>query len=737
MRSFTQFPLAAAIALAGTTGTQSALTHAQATGGLEEVVVTSRYRKESMQDVPVAVTALSGNFMEDNNIMSMLDIEKYSPNVEFTIMAFAGGALSASIRGLSFDDLEKSFEPTVGVSIDGMFLGTNAGANIDFFDVESVEVLRGPQGTLFGRNTIAGAVNIKRTRPTGEFGAKLMADIGRYEHVDLKAVLNFPIVEDVLAAKVTVRSLDNNTFQHNVTRGEDVEGRDLTQFGGSLLWTPSDNFSALFTFDSYDDQSHPPELLNQSTSDPREADLFCLIVPGELGCGSTSADLSAKKDYTESYSPIPFLSSIEGENMILEMNWNIGNFNLTSITATQDFDELLDIENSGAPILLFTPYRPGTYEQFSQELRAQSQFDGRFNFVAGVFYFNSEYTMDGNADLLGGTVTGFDHYQEVDAYSVFGEGTYDITDKLRLTVGARWTEEEKTSDHVDRLGGWTFLGEDKWSETTPRIGLDYSFSNDVMVYAMYSTGFRSGGFTGRPATPAAAEAPFDPETVENIEFGIRSEWFDNRLRANLTAFFMTLEDKQETVVLPAPGGNTNTIVVNAAEAEYSGLEFEGALSPFADHDFNIRATMGYLDASYKELIQNDGAGNLVDVSANALVIYAPEWTFSVGADYTRSIGAGELKFNANWKYTDDSYGRTADFLPDALGRHIIESYDVLDMSLAYTFPMGDSMVTIAAYGQDLLEDGGRLARPFDTGGLWWFNTPVMRRNYGMQFSVEF
>lgn len=735
MKRFQKLPLALAIVAASSSTSYSTASYAQAeSGGLEEVVVTARYRQESVQDVPVAVTALSGNFMEDNNIMSMLDIEKYVPNVEFTIMAFAGGALSASIRGLSFDDLEKSFEPAVGVSIDGMFMGTNAGANVDFFDVASVEVLRGPQGTLFGRNTIAGAVNIKRTRPTGEFGAKLMADIGRYDHVDLKAVVNLPIIPDVLAAKITGRSLDNNTFQYNVTRGEDVDGRDLTQFGGSLLFTPTDNFEALFTFDFYDDQSHPPELLNQSTDDPRETDLFCVLV-NPVACGSASADLSAQKDYTESYSPIPFLSSIEGHNLIGEINWDIGNFNLTSITAVQDFDELLDIENSGAPILLFTPYRPGTYEQFSQELRAQSQFDGPFNFVAGLFYFNSEYTMDGNADLLGGRVTGFYHYQEVDAYSVFGEGTYDITSKLRLTVGARWTEEDKLADHDNWFGGFTFKGEDTWSEVTPRVGFDYSFNNDVMAYVMWSTGFRSGGFTGRPGNYSAASTPFDPETVENLEFGVRSEWFDNRLRLNFTVFSMKLEDKQEAVVVPE-GNSTNTYVLNAAQADFSGWEFEGALAPFEDHDLNFRAAIGYLDASYDELPYLEN-GSLVDISNDALVVYAPEVTASAGIDYTRQLAGGELKFNMNWKYTDDSYGRTADFRPDALNRHIIESYDTLDLSLGYTFPVGDTMVSITAYGQDVLEEGGRLARPYDTGGLWWFNTPVMRRNYGVQFGIEF
>lgn len=708
----------------------------ESSGGLEEIVVTARYREESVQDIPVAVTALSGSFMESNNVNSMLDIEKFSPNVEFTIMPFAGQALSASIRGLSFDDLEKSFEPTVGVSVDGMFLGTNAGANVDFFDVESVEILRGPQGTLFGRNTIGGSVNIKRTRPTGEFGAKAQIDVGRYDHVDVKAVVNFPIIENVLAAKVTARSLENNTFQYNVTRDEEVDGRDLTAFGASLLWTPSENFEALISFDTFDDDSFPPELLNVSTGDPTDPDLFCLIIPGELGCDTQSATRSAAQDFELSFAPIPFQSSIDGYNLIAELNWDIGSYKLTSITAMQDLDELLDIENTGAPIEVFTAFRPGTYEQLSQEFRAQSQFDGRFNFVAGVYYFTSEYTLDGNADLLGGTVTDFFHYQELDAFSVFGEGTYDLTDKLRLTVGARYTDEEKLSDHVDNLVPFTFLGKESWSEVTPRVSLDYSWDDDKMAYITWSTGFRSGGFTGRPATLPAAETPFDPETVENLEVGIRTEWFNNRLRANLSAFKMTLEDKQETVVLPAPGGNTNTIVVNAAEADYSGFEFEGALSPFDEHDLNLRMAIGYLDASYEELFQNVG-GEIVDIAANALVVYAPEWTVSIGADYTRELGRGELAYAVNWKWTDDSFGRTSDFLPDFLNRHIIESYNTLDMSLTYRVPYGDSTMSLSVYGQDILEEGGRLARPFDTGGLFYFNTPVMRRNYGVQFGFEF
>ena len=707
---------------------------------LEEVVVKARYRSESLQDVPVAVTALSGDFVASNNVQNLLDVEKYVPNVEFTIMPFAGQALSASIRGLAFDDLEKSFEPTVGVAIDGMFMGTSAGANVDFFDVASVEILRGPQGTLFGRNTIGGLVNIRRTRPTGEFGVKALADVGRYRHLDLKALVNIPLIEDRLAAKVSLRQLQNDTFQRNVTRDENVDGRDLVSGNLALLFTPNDSIDALLTIDWYDDESHPPELLNVSTDSPLDPDLFCAglaaiaVPPNPLGCASASADISKRDNYTRSFSPIPFRSFIDGVNAIAEVNWDIGDYKLTSVTALQDFDELLDEENTGSPINIFRATRPGAYEQFSQEFRVESQWDGSANFVAGVFYFTSDYALDNSAFVFGNISQAFSHHQELNAYSVFGEGTYDVTQSLRLTLGGRYTAEEKSPDHKSSIqagGPYTFRGSEDWSEFTPRVGLDYSWDDDKMLYVTYSTGFRSGGFTGRPTTLIEASTAFNPETVDNYEVGIRSEWLNNRLRTNLTGFYMTIDDKQETIVVPS-GATTSTFVVNAGSAEYQGFEFEGALTPFADHDLSLRAAAGYLDASYSELINNG-----VDVSKNALVIYAPEWTLSVGGDYARNLGGGELVYNWNYKWTDDSFGRTSDFAADPLGRHIIESFGALDMSLTYRFRAGDATLTLSAYGQDLLQEGARLGRPFDTGGVFYFNTPVIRRNYGIQFGVEF
>ena len=242
--AFTRNILLGAVAASSLTG-QSALAQ-EASMALEEVVVTARKRAESIQDVPVAVTALSAGQIERGIINSVVDLKKLAPNVELIAQPFAGAALSASIRGVGLDDLEKTFEPTVGVSIDGVFLASTAGANVDLFDIESVEVLRGPQGTLFGRNTVGGVININRTKPTKEFGIKLQATFDEFNRQDFQAMVNIPIGERG-GIKIAGRNLQSDAFTDNITRGENPDNRDLQNATVSVLYDFTDNFSAQFT----------------------------------------------------------------------------------------------------------------------------------------------------------------------------------------------------------------------------------------------------------------------------------------------------------------------------------------------------------------------------------------------------------------------------------------------------------------------------------------------------------
>ena len=247
-------------------GTQANLSivskaEAQAT---DEIIVTARKRAESIQDVPVAVSAISPEQLEKGNIKRVQDLMKITPNVVMQDQPFAGGALSASIRGLAFDDLEKSFEPTVAVVVDGVVAASNAGVDLDLFDIEAIEVLRGPQGTLFGRNTIGGVINIKRTKPTGELGAKVKIGVEEDNTQDLQAVVNFPIGSNA-GLKVTMRDFSNDSFMYNETRQETRPQRDLQTYSVSLGVNITDNFYALLTLDDYEDNSEH-NLLNITSS---------------------------------------------------------------------------------------------------------------------------------------------------------------------------------------------------------------------------------------------------------------------------------------------------------------------------------------------------------------------------------------------------------------------------------------------------------------------------------------
>lgn len=767
---FTPAPLALAVA-AITTFAASGVVNAQSNPGaqLEEVVVTARKRSESLQDVPVAITALSAGMIERGNITSIVDVKKLAPNVEMVEQPFAGAALSASIRGIGLDDLEKTFEPTVAVSIDGVFLASSAGANVDLFDVESIEVLRGPQGTIFGRNTIGGVINITRTKPTKEFGVRMEATLDEFNRQDFKAVVNMPL-GDRGGIKIGGRSLTSDAFTDNVTRGEDnPDNRDLASSTVSILYDFTENFTAQFTWDNYNDNTRLVDQLNISSrgNDPTSPDFNPADAPfqganafatfGPAFSSVASGDLSAANDYETTYSGGKFMSTIQGNNYTLALDGAIGNHTVKLITARSETRETMDICSWGAPTAgsLF-PFGTGTadnpadqpcffpvlreqeFEQASTELQINSDFSGPLNYVAGLYYLTSK------APFETGPVQIIKSNQDLDARAIYAEFTYDFNENWGLTAGARYTEEEKDffvqTPAGDFSEGSDFEFED--DEITYRVILERNLDFG-MAYASYSTGFRSGGFNSRGTTPNSV-GPYGSESVDTIELGIRSEWFDNRLTVNATYFDSVYKDKQEQVVTAGDGsfifdgqpedcgGPTCTFVFNAGEVESSGIEIE-AMALVADA-LTIRASLGTLDADYSKF---DYAG-LGDIADRAQVTYAPELTYNLGAEYVLQALGGEVILNGNFKYTDDSWGR-ADFAtydyeygPDIL----IDSFKVLDLSATYRHALSEGMFTARLYGTDVLEDGGRIARPFDAGSFA-FAALVPRRTFGLTLGYEF
>ena len=717
--------------------------------GVEEIIVSARKRSESIQDVPVAVTALSVEQVERGNIQRVQDLEKLSPNVEMYDMAFGGGGMSAAIRGLSFDDLEKTFEPTVGTVIDGVFAASNSGTDLDLFDLESVEILRGPQGTLYGRNTIGGVISINRTKPTRDFGVKFKTDLEEDNTSDVKLIVNTPLGDNG-GLKVSLRRLQSDNFAFNVTRNEREKMRDLTAASVVVDFDPAENLNVNFTFDNYNDNSQH-NLLNitefyvNKLGAPQG--VFALLGQGNAGSGA----LSKENDYMTVYSAEGFYSGIQGNNMSLRVNWELDDHVLKLISGNNDFAELMDVCSWGSPgavvtaNCVFPVVRDQTYEQTSHEIQLVSDKDGPLNYVLGF------YTIETEANMDSGPVQNFRSVQDAEAWAIFGDLSYDLSDLWTLSLGLRYTEEEKVFNIK------TFASYDNKVARTPTVlDLDGDFEDENiqhkvviqrntdfgMIYLSHSTGFRSGGFNAR-GTTAESVGPFGSEEVETIELGIRSELLDNRLVLNLTAFTNDYTDKQETIVTPGDGsivvngvpqtcGTTCTFVRNAGEVSIDGLEFEAKYR--ATERLAFTAAVGLLDAEYDEFINNG-----VDVSAFAKLKMAPDYTASLSWEYIAPVNSGELIFAGTFSSKDDYYGT---YDPEVYifgpGADIItDGESKLDLSLTYnTVTAGGTNMTFTVFGNDILEDGAYIVRPFDAGAFA-FGTPQKRQHFGISLGVEF
>ncbi len=745
-----------------------------------EIVVTGRQRAEQIQDVPLAITAFSESFIETAVPTTISDFARYAPNVTLGDNNFAGNALNAGIRGISFADLEKSFEPAIGVAIDGVYLGTSTTASFDVFDVESIEILRGPQGTLAGRNTIGGTINIRRSRPTGEAGVRLGARIARYGARDYQLVVNTPSFgDDQFAAKFFAFYRESELFAENLQRPSDQdEGLDNFSGGMTLAYDhPSGDFNAQGTIDFYTDRSQfvPPVNLTRPGADTGAGLTFCdlgvIIFSDTSGCGFGTIQ-EAEATGLDTYNAlVPFRNYIDGVNFTLEANWQISDtLKLTSITGYRDSDELLSEDNIGSPgflgglLPIFVAVRDQEYTQYSQELRFSWDPSETMGIVYGLYYLNTEYSISPGqmpaevpiAGLLppaqtyafGAPAQIFFAGQELDSWAAYAEGVFKFAEDWSLTIGARYTYETKDFFSDFRYGGdipgtttpdpegiFFFQGSESWGAATGRIILDWQPTDNLLFYGGWSRGFRSGGWNGR-GTRETALGPYDPEYVDSFEFGIRADLFDRRLRINPTIFHASYEDQQAEFLRPnAAGTATETVVQNAASATISGVELEVQWA--VTEAFSLRGAFGYLDASYDEfLIPDLGTGEIIDVANDRLYRGAPKYNASIVADYVVPVSdAGSLNFNGTYSWQDDTY---SSLFRDPFNRHIIEAYGRADFNVTYNHESsnGQSFRVTGFVKDAFAEEDARIAATLDVG-VFVFAIPVATKTYGIEFSASF
>jgi iron complex outermembrane receptor protein len=708
-------------------GTAFAVPQVSAQAALEEVIVTARKVTESMQDVSVAVTAFSGDQIDALIMRDVREMEGLVPNVVIDAVSVAPAGASLYIRGVGTQEVERSFDPAVGVVIDGVPLSFVNGSMANTFDFQSIEILRGPQGTLFGRNTTGGVINITRTRPTGELGARFEVTAGSDDLFDAKAVINFPL-GDMFSGKLGFAMQQDGSDRTNIITGDDVGNPDNQEITATLLFEPNEKFDALFTYVNFQDENDGVPLQNIASFNSDNPvnpgpDLPCL-----LGfCGDDVNDITEmQQDWYQR--DIDF----EWDAYTLNMNYDLGPGTVSAIFGYQETDESVPTDFDATPLNFFHTLRYQESEQTSAEIRFASsdELSETFDFVAGFFYVEDEYDLDQKTSIAAFSGPDGALFQdpyaehEREAWAVFGEVHINLSDAFMLTLGGRYTEEEK--DYAGRIfmggGGvgtgyvpgsesddffvygqpvWVPIdaasGNEDWDEFTPKIGLDYRVSDDVLTYISYSEGFRSGGFNGRNQNLANI-GPFDPEFVNNWEAGMKGDFLDQTLRINLAAFYNEYDDKQEEIIEPDGFGGSNTVVRNASTAEMMG--FEAEVTWVATENLRFNANAGYLDAEYDDFVADLTGDGIVTDNSDLELRRVPEWTGGINGTYTAEMGPGLLTVYASYRYTDEYWVEVRN---DPRG--LLDDRGVFDATISYEWDWSEGRtIKVALWGRDITDE---------------------------------
>ncbi|WP_321390523.1 TonB-dependent receptor [Emcibacter sp.] len=703
---------------------------------IEEVIVSARRRKETIQETPIAMTALSSGMIEAKGALNLGDLQGAAPNLLITNQNSGAASANLSIRGLTFADVEKSFEPTVAVVVDGVFIGTSTGQFFDFFDIEQIEVLRGPQGTLFGRNTIGGVINITRSKPTFEFGGKAEVSYGKFNTLATRAVVNVPLVDDTLAAKAFYfHNESDGYYRHGIT-GERVGASNNDNFGIVFAYRNNENFDANLTLEKQVQEFDP---VNSNITNTSE--LFCLFIPADQCNRNTTTDL-----YTVFNDPA--VSEYSSPAGTLEMNLEVGGITLTSVTGYRESDEFQTQDFDASTSDLYYTSRVQEFRQFSQELRGAGSITDSLDYVVGGYFYDHKYDFVQDTRLFGGPAPQQVTTGKSKSLAFFGDFNWVITDEVRLSFGGRWTQDKKSN--YNSVGDVQFpLAEKTFNKFTPKVGVDYRPTDNLMVYASWSRGYRSGGFSGRGQTLFSSTTPYEPEIVDSYEIGLKSDFFDRRLIVNLAAFYSDYKDLQQNTTIPLEGGTANeTIVSNVGSATVKGFEADVTWVPV--ENLTIRASLGLLDSEFDGFITQapDGLGVLqtYDYSANEL-IYNPDITASVTADYVIPTDFGEIQANVSYRYIDE-YDQQISLGPTTVagdGTIIVNGNDprvrsdkqgLLDASLTARIDMGESTAKVTVYGRNLTDDRGPNAA-FTVAGLWSFASAREPRTFGVTVGFEF
>lgn len=729
---------------------------------IPEITVTARKRDESLQDVPIAVTALNDALIEEQQLQTLDDLRGNVPNI--VIEPVSGQALVGAvyIRGIGSQELEQSVDPAVGVVIDGVYLANAIGMLPYTFDFDQVEILRGPQGTLFGKNTTGGVINIRRKAPSFELSGAFEGTIGSFDRRDIKFAVGGGLSETI-AARIAVARLDDAGSKFDIFKNRPSGSRNFFNVTPSILFKPNDRLSALLRYEYQRVRSNGSGNQNLSglgNSVNQAPELACSVFRfcGPFGTGDDIDRVSHNSDEALAY---------DLHAVTAQVDLDVGVGTVTNIFGYRTHDIFTSSDVDNTPAFVFLSIRDQTFRQFSNELRFASKFSDRIDFVVGGHFFNDAYsnfqrTLSG-LPIFGpvppGTEALLRQNQSRTSYAAFGEANYKVADTVTLTVGGRYTTERK------RFTGRSFLsipvageraisqatGEKTWNDFSPKVGVAWKPSTSALVYYSFSQGFRSGGFNGRNATPDSI-GPYNPERVRQHELGFKTDLFDRSLRLNLAMFSISYTDKQEDAIQADPVLASVTVTTNAARASIRGFEGELSFKPRWLSGFSANANIGFTDARYRAFcadldggnITNTGltrcgstvalsnGGTLVPTDNSALKLRrAPKWQWGINARQTFDAGVIRPTIWGALRYTSSYF---TDLRNDP--RSLYQSEHLVDAGVDLATKLGKTNLNISGFVRNLTN------RQQVTGvavvpGVLAFGTPTTGRTWGLEIGARF
>jgi iron complex outermembrane recepter protein len=690
---------------------------------IEEVTVTAQLREQSLQEIPVSVSAFSGELLDSAGISTAHDIARFTPG--FTATEFTAGDPTFVLRGASNTFTAAAANKPVGFFLDDVYISRNSGAAFDLFDLEQVTVLRGPQGTLSGRNVTGGAVMVTTAKPSlEEFDAKMEAGYGNYDFIQARGLVNGPL-SDSIAAKASFSYKNRDGYGSDpLLNGRDTDDLDSLNVRGQLLFAPSDKLEILATLSYSKDENNNRTLSNTEA-------------------GIDDGDIRT----TEVGVPQTYDREVFGAS--LHIDWDIGAGTVKSITAYRESDSTDLFARVGAHIsqlstftatggLAFDDISTDMEEPktFSQELRFVSEEYEHYNYVLGVYYFHDDVdrTLGRTREVPTGSFATFLRQDNLfvqtattESIALYTDIQVHFSDTLDINFGGRYTYENKeaSEDFINNLNAtqnFSAAAERSWNSFTPRVALSWHPTDDLTLFASYTEGFTSGGFFTEATTLTGFNTPYEEEEVTNIEVGIKAQWLDRALTTNITAFTSDYKDKQEIFFTGATIAPIFTVVTaNAGKASIEGVEAE--LGWAVTDDLNVNATYAYLNARYDTFI----AGTNGDLSGNFLG-KAPKHSASVYADYTYDMGSsGRLLLNGSYTWTDSYFGGAGNVPVES-----VSAYGLFNGTLTYEAP--DKHWRASLWAQNIADTEYRLlGSAFNTTSAY-FGAP---RTYGIRVSYDF